>query len=79
MDPHEYDAIMRTLIAIAQHQDTINDDLRAMLRGHDALLTQQVMTNERLAAAIERLDVTQARIEALLARMIAHGDNGQEA
>jgi len=35
--------------------------------------------NERLTAAIERLDTTQARIETLLARMIERSDNGTDA
>jgi hypothetical protein len=32
-----------------------------------------------VATAIERLEITQARIETLLARMIAQGEHGQEA
>ncbi len=40
---------------------------------------QQMVINERLTAAIERLDVTQARIETLLARMIPQRENGREA
>ena len=40
---------------------------------------QQMAINERLTAAIKRLDVTQARIETLLARTIPQGENGREA
>ena len=58
MDPQEYDDILRNLVRIAAHQDTIN---------------------ERLTAAIERLDTTQARIETLLARMIERSANGTDA
>lgn len=58
MEPQEYDDIIRNLVRIAAHQDTIN---------------------ERLTAAIERLDVTQARIETLLARLIPQGENGRDA
>jgi len=58
VDHDEYDGIIRTLVQIAAHQDTIN---------------------ERLTGAIERLDITQARIETLLARMLRHEDNGREA
>lgn len=72
MEPHEVDLLLRQLVRIAAHQDTINDDLRESIR-------QQGAINERLTAAIERLDVTQARIEALLARMMPQGENGREA
>ena len=65
MDPQEYDEMLRTLVRIAVHQETINQDQRTL--------------NERLVAAIERLDTTQARIETLLAHMIAHGENGRDA
>ncbi len=65
MEPQEYDEIIRTLVRIATHQETINQDQRTI--------------NERLTAAIERLDVTQARIETLLARLLPTGENGREA
>jgi hypothetical protein len=58
MEPQEYDEILRTLVRIAAHQDTIN---------------------ERLTAAIERLDVTQARMETLLARLLPPSENGRDA
>jgi len=72
MDAHEYDAILRHLVGVMARQDTINDDLREFNR-------QQGTINARLTAAIERLDVTQARIETLLARMIPQGENRREA
>jgi hypothetical protein len=46
--------------------------MRTMFSTHGALI-------ERLTGAIERLDVTQARIETLLARMLRSEDNGREA
>lgn len=58
MDHDEHDGIIRTLVQIAAHQDTLN---------------------ERLTGAIERLDVTQARIEILMARMLRHEDNWRES
>ena len=79
MDPQEYDEIIRHLVRIAAHQDTINEDLRAMLSTHEALLRRQDTLNERLTSAIERLDTTQARVETLLERMIRHDDNGRDA
>jgi hypothetical protein len=72
MEPQEFDELLRTLVRIAAHQETINEDLRAFNQ-------QQLTINERLTAAIERLDVTQARIETLLARILHTGENGQEA
>ena len=65
-------AILAHLVGVMARQDTINDDLREFNR-------QQGTINARLTAAIERLDVTQARIETLLARMIPQGENRREA
>ena len=65
MEPQEYDELLRTLVRIAALELTINQDQRTL--------------NDRLVAAIERLDTTQARIETLLARMIPTGENGREA
>jgi hypothetical protein len=79
MEPQEYDEIIRHLVRIAAHQETINQDLRTMLSTHNAQLTQQQTFNERLTMAIERLDVTQARIETLLARMLHQDENGRDA
>jgi len=69
-DPQEerfrqHEALIQGLARIWQEQQEFN--------------RQQVAINAQLTAAIERLDITQARIEALLARMIAQGDNGREA
>ena len=65
MEPQEYDEIIRQLVRIAAHQDTINEDLRAFNR-------QQVEMNADVKTTL-------ARIETLLARMIRHEDNGQDA
>jgi hypothetical protein len=72
VEPQEVDTLIRQLVAIAAHQNTINSDLRESIR-------QQGVINERLTAAIERLDTTQARIETLLARLIRSEHNGREA
>ena len=72
MEPQEYEDIIRNLVRIAAHQDTINADLRESIR-------QQAAINERLTMAIERLDTTQARIETLLARMVERSANGRDA
>ena len=72
MEPHEYDEMLRTLVRITARQDLINEDIRASLAAQREI-------NERLAAAIERLETTQARIETLLARIIPQGENDREA
>jgi hypothetical protein len=72
MEPHDVETLIRHLTAMLVKQDVINDDLRESIR-------QQGGINERLTTAIERLDITQARIETLLARMLPQGDNGREA
>ena len=73
MDSHEYDEMLRTLLRITVKQDVINDDVRLTLR-------QQAGINERLTLAIERLDVSVARLEALTARVFRHDDdNGTNA
>ena len=65
VEPQEYDDLIRHLVRIAAHQDTINEDLRAFNR-------QQVEMNADVKTTL-------ARIETLLARMIRHEDNGQDA
>lgn len=72
MEPPEYDEIIRHLVRIAAHQDTINEDLRESIR-------QQVVISQRLEITQARVETTLARIETLLARMIRHENNGRDA
>ena len=79
MDPQEYDEIIRHLVQIAMHQDTINEDLRASIRQHtdmhrdfSAMLQQQAEFNQDVKTTL-------ARLETLLARMLRPADNGQDA
>ena len=65
MEPQEYDEIIRTLLRIAVHQESINEDLRAFNR-------QQVEINQDIKTTL-------ARIETLLARMLPARENGREA
>jgi len=65
VDTPEYDDMVRRLIAIAEHQRSINDDLRAFTR-HQVEINAGVQT-------------TLARIETLLARLIPQGENGRDA
>jgi hypothetical protein len=57
----------------------MNERVEGFMLRQDTLNAQQAGINERLTAAIERLDVTQARIETLLARMLPTGENGRDA
>jgi hypothetical protein len=61
----EYDDIIRHLVAAVEHQRLVSEDLRAFVR-------QQVEINSRL-------EVTHARIEALLTRVVRGSGNGREA
>jgi hypothetical protein len=71
VEPQEYDEIIRHLVRIAAHQDSINADLRASLQEQREFNVRQLEINQHL-------DITQARIETLLARMIAQQDNGRD-
>jgi hypothetical protein len=63
---------------LRQHEEMLRS-LTAMFVRMDGYLAQQATVNERLTAAIERLDVTQARMETLLARMLPQTENGRDA
>ena len=65
MEPQEYDEIIRHLVRIAVHQDTINEDLRAFNR-------QQVEINADVKTTL-------ARVETLLALMLRTDTNDQDA
>ena len=80
------DALLRrTALIVAQlaetalHHSERLDRLEALLTDQGKIAERQEGINERLTAAIERLDVTQARIETLLARMLPTGENGRDA
>jgi hypothetical protein len=81
LDSHE--DMIRRLIQIAAHQDTINDDLRAIIARLDARMeameerqgqheTRADATLQGLTAAIDRLDAT-------LVRWLERGTNGRDA
>jgi len=79
MEPQEYDEMLRTLVRIAAHQETINDDVRAVLSRQDAHLERLNHAIERIDHAIERIDLTMARLETLITRMTQQGENGRDA
>jgi len=72
VEPQEYDEIIRHLVRIAAHQDTINADLRESIQDLREFDRQQVDINRDVKTTL-------ARVETLLARMIRHQDNGQDA
>jgi paraquat-inducible protein B len=79
VEPHEYDEILRHLVRIATHPDTINEDQRVFNR-------QRIEINQDIKTTLAHVEITQARvettlagIETLLARMIRHEDNGRDA
>jgi hypothetical protein len=75
----QHDEILRSLAAMPAMQHEKN-------QAYDTIIQEQREMNQRLTLAIERIDrtlahveITQARMETLLARMMRHEDNGQDA
>ena len=75
----QHDEILRSLAAMLAVQHEKNQP-------YDTIIQEQRVMNQRLTLAIERIDRTlvhveiiQARMETLLARMIRTEDNGREA
>lgn len=68
----QHEALLESLARLlaVQHEKNL---------AYDTIIQEQRAMNQRVTLAIERLETTQARIETLLARMIAHGENGQDA
>jgi hypothetical protein len=65
VEPQEYDEISRHLVTIAAHRRQINEEQRVFNRQH-------VEINQRL-------EIAQARIETLLARMLRQDEHGRDA
>ena len=72
MDPQEYDEIIRHLVRIAAHQDTINERLTASIERLDRSI-------ERIDRTLAHVEITQARMETLFARVFRPQENGQDA
>jgi hypothetical protein len=79
MEPAEYDEMLRRIMALTVTLSTAIDRQGAVIEELCDFTRQQAALNERLTQAIERLDVTQARIETLLTRVLRPDDNGREA
>jgi hypothetical protein len=61
VEPQEYDAIMRSLVRIAEHQDTINDRVVTAITRLDTAIT-------RLDTAITQIGQTLTAIKDMLGR-----------
>ena len=72
MEPQEYDEIIRHLVRIAVHQDTINEDLRESIQELREFNARQVEINQDVKTTL-------ARVETLLARMMRTQENGRDA
>ena len=79
MEPHDYDDILARLVQLAEQQGGINERLTAAIERQEARLDQHADQLRRLTTIQERQELTLARIETLLARMIPQGDNGRDA
>jgi hypothetical protein len=64
--------MLRTLLRIAVQQDAINQDLRTCIQEQREFNRQQVAINQDV-------HTTLVRIETLVARMRARGENGRDA
>ena len=75
----QHEQIMTGLARMLEAQHGMNQRVEGFIEAQREFNRQQSTINERLTAAIERLDVTQARIETLLARMLPQSENGRDA
>ena len=66
----QYEAMIEDLACMVEAQHAIHQRVEEFMQ-------RQGTVNERLTVAIERLDVTQACIETLPARMLSIGENGR--
>jgi hypothetical protein len=62
VERQEYEDMVRRMLEIVVRMDAASDG----------------PANERLTQAIEGIEITQARIETILKRMVRGGDNGRE-
>ena len=76
-DAHEerfrqHEDILRSLTAMLVEQRAMNQRVEGFLQAQREFNAKQVEINERL-------EITQARIETLLARALQQGENGRDA
>ena len=68
----QHDEILRSLTAMLVKQDGINERLTLAIERLDRSI-------ERIDRTLAHVEITQARVETLLARLIRHQENGQDA
>jgi hypothetical protein len=78
VEPQAYDELIRQLVRVAAHQAMINDYLLESIREQREFNARQLAINQNLDTTLARLEITQARIEALLARLIRAEENGRD-
>jgi len=78
VEPHDYDDMLARLVQLAEQQGGINERLTAAIERQEARLDQHADQLRRLTTIQERQELTLARIETLLARMIPQGENGRD-
>ena len=61
-----------------QHEDILRS-LTAMLAAQHVMNERQVAINHDIQRTLDRLEITQARIETLLSRLLRTDTNGQDA
>ena len=73
------DDLVRRLTALVVKIDERDSHMVERLDALQAMLEEQREFNRQQVAINARLEITQARIETLLARAIHQGENGREA
>jgi len=68
----QHEEILRSLTAMLAAQHEMNTRVEGFIQ-------EQRVINQRLTVAIERLEVTQARMETLFARLFRPDTNGRDA
>jgi len=68
----QFEDMVRRLTAMLVEQRTFNQQIAGLLQEQREFNRRQVEINDRL-------EITQARIETLVARMLPTGENGREA
>lgn len=85
MDLNEYDSIIKSLTAIAVHQDRINSrledtshDIKALLQQQSAINAQQTLVNTQNTTLIMRIARTLDRIDEKLDRIFPEPTGREE-
>lgn len=77
MNEQEFDGLIRQLAAMLVKQDSINDDLRAIMRKHEERIDnhdEQMASNNEQIARLIRLE---ERFEAFIERQFKPDENGR--